>query len=249
MRQAAGSRIVVLLLAAIAAMGCTRPSATYIGVDGVALGRVVIYRNGVAYYERQASVDGDKLVVRVPRERVDDFLKSLKVTDVATGETVAVTIPRDKSSSDGDLMMVLRLPTAKGVAKNARRLVNMTYVTEAPAWKPSYRVVVGNNGKVELEAWAIIDNTSGEDWNNVLVSVGASSALSFRYDLWRVRTVDRDLLASDERLAVAPPLGATPYSDDNGVTIAARAADQCGNGATGHAHHQRRVGAIAGAWA
>ena len=223
MRQRVGSRTSLLLLAAVGAIGCTRPSATYIGVDGVALGRVVIYRNGVAYYERQASVDGDKLVVRVPRERVDDFLKSLKVTDVATGETVAVTIPRDKSSSDGDLMMVLRLPTAKGIAKNARRLVNMTYVTEAPAWKPSYRVVVGNDGKVELEAWAIIDNTSGEDWNNVLVSVGASSALSFRYDLWRVRTVDRDVLASDERLAVAPPLGATPYTDDNGVTIAARA--------------------------
>lgn len=204
-------------------LGCARPRATYIGVDGVALGRVVIYRNGVAYYERQAKVEGNKLVVRVPRERVDDFLKSLKVTDVGTGETVAVTIPRDKSASDGDLMMVLRLPADPKGKSGGVRLVNMTYVTEAPAWKPSYRVVVGAAGNVELEAWAIIDNTSGEDWNNVLVSVGASSAMSFRYDLWRVRTVDRDLLASDERLAVAPPMGATPYGDGDGDAIEIKA--------------------------
>lgn len=218
MRRGIRSLLAAALFATVLPMpfGCTHKRATYIGVDGVALGRVVIYRNGVAYYERQAKVEGNKLVVRVPRERVDDFLKSLKVTDVATGETVAVTIPRDKSASDGDLMMVLRLPADPKGKSGAVRLVNMTYVTEAPAWKPSYRVVVGAAGKVELEAWAIIDNTSGEDWNNVLVSVGASSAMSFRYDLWRVRTVDRDLLASDERLAVAPPIGATPYGDGNG---------------------------------
>jgi hypothetical protein len=208
-------------------VGCTRPAPSYIGVDGVALGRVVIYRNGVAYYERKATVVGDKLVVRVPRERVDDFLKSLKVTDVDSGETVAVTIPRDKSSSDGDLNMVLRLPTQSSAKSTATRTVNMTYVTEAPAWKPSYRVVVSANGSVDLEAWAIIDNTSGEDWKNVLVSVGSSSAMSFRYDLWRVQTVDRDLLASDERLAIAPPVGATPFQttpNDSGTVIVNSAA-------------------------
>ena len=89
--------------------------------------------------------------------------------------------------------------------------VLLTYVTESPAWKPSYRVVVGTNNKVMLEGWAIVDNVSGEDWKGVLVGVGASSALSFRYDLWSVRRIDRDLLAgrravrgraADRRLAV-----------------------------------------------
>ena len=46
-----------------------------------------------------------------------------------------------------------------------------------------------------LEGWAIVDNTSGEDWKGVLVGVGASSALSFRYDLWSVRQIERELLA------------------------------------------------------
>ena len=60
--------------------------------------------------------------------------------------------------------------------------LRLSYVTEAPSWKPSYRVVVGKDGKVDLQGWAIVDNTSGEDWKNVRLGVGASSAMSFRFD-------------------------------------------------------------------
>ena len=81
----------------------------------------------------------------------------------------------------------------------------LTYVTESPSWKPTYRVAVGGNGKVMLEGWAIVDNTSGEDWKGVLVGVGSSSALSFKYDLWSVRQVQRDTLHDQEQFAVAPP--------------------------------------------
>jgi hypothetical protein len=89
--------------------------------------------------------------------------------------------------------------------------VVLTYVTEAPAWKPSYRVVVGDHRDVMLEGWAIVDNTSGEDWKNVLVGVGSSSALSFRYDLWSVRQVQRETLANEERFAIADTSFANSY--------------------------------------
>src|SRR5262249_24397210 len=68
-----------------------------------------------------------------------------------------------------------------------------------------------------LEGWAIVDNVSGEDWKGVLVGVGASSALSFRYDLWSVRRIDRDLLQGEERFAVAPLTGASPYAETAGA--------------------------------
>jgi hypothetical protein len=57
---------------------------TYVKVDDAALGRVVIYRNGVAYYERRASLVGDTLSLTVPADRVDDFQKSLTVADAKT---------------------------------------------------------------------------------------------------------------------------------------------------------------------
>jgi hypothetical protein len=192
-----------LLAAALAA--CTPRHASFVKVDEVSLGRVVIYRNGVAFYERRASVDGGTLTVSVPRDRVDDFLKSLTVVDAISREPLPVSIPRQQTDDGANLVMKLELPT-----RNAADVV-LTYVTESPAWKPSYRVVVGDHRDVMLEGWAIVDNTSGEDWRNVYVGVGSSSALSFRYDLWSVRQVQRETLANEERFAIAPPTGVSPY--------------------------------------
>jgi hypothetical protein len=83
----------------------------------------------------------------------------------------------------------------------------LSYITESPAWKPSYRLVVGADGSVNVQGWAIVDNTSGEDWNAVRLGVGSSSALSFRYDLRTVRNVHRETLQSNQQFAQAPPRG------------------------------------------
>ncbi len=208
-----------LLAAALStAGGCGPKHATFVKVDDVALGRVVIYRNGVAYYERRATVSGGVLTVSVPRDRVDDFLKSLTVVDAISKQPLPVSIPREQAHDGNYLVMKLQLPS------KATADVVLTYVTESPAWKPSYRVVVGDKGKVLVEGWAIVDNTSGEDWNGVRVGVGSSSALSFKYDLWSVRQVHRETLASEEKFAVAPPTGISPYggetAEDGEVALA-----------------------------
>ena len=197
-------RLAGFLLAA-ALVGCGPKHSSFVKVDSVALGRVVVYRNGVAFYERRATVEGGLLTVSVPRDRVDDFLKSLTVVDARSNKPLPISIPRQQADGGAFLVMKLQLPSKD------KADVILTYVTEAPAWKPSYRVVVGDKGKVMLEGWAIVDNTSGEDWNGVLVGVGSSSALSFKYDLWSVRQVQRETLASAERFAVAPPTGVSPY--------------------------------------
>src|SRR5262245_41300288 len=99
-----------LLLAALAGCG---GNANYIKTTAP-LGRVVIYRNGVAFYERRAAVDDGRLTVRVPRDRVDDFLKSLTVFDHVTKKPLPVTIPRqqrDDGNIDGAyLTMTLETP-------------------------------------------------------------------------------------------------------------------------------------------
>ncbi|MDX2086256.1 MAG: OmpA family protein [Kofleriaceae bacterium] len=192
-------------LLAAAMTGCGPKHANFVKVDDVALGRVVIYRNGVAYYERRATVSGGILTVSVPRDRVDDFLKSLTVVDALSRKPLPVSIPREQANDGEYLVMKLQLPS------KAPADVVLTYVTESPAWKPSYRVVVGKDNKVLVEGWAIVDNTSGEDWKGVRVGVGSSSALSFKYDLWSVRQVHRETLASEEKFAVAPPTGISPY--------------------------------------
>jgi hypothetical protein len=219
-------------LLAVAAAGCGPKHASFVKVDEVALGRVVIYRNGVAFYERRATVAGGTLTVSVPRDRVDDFLKSLTVVDAISRTPLPVSIPRQQTEDGPNLVMKLELPS-----KNTAEVV-LTYVTESPAWKPSYRVVVGNHKDVMLEGWAIVDNTSGEDWKNVYVGVGSSSALSFRYDLWSVRQVQRETLANEERFAIAPPTGVSPYSPtrpgDGGEVLLSELGDDEIRRPTGH---------------
>jgi len=189
--------------------GCAS-RASYVRSD-TTLGRVVVYRNGVAYFERYATVPGDQLHLAVPADKVDDFLKSLTVVDTITGEAAPISYPTDTpAAGTGLLDMNIHLP-----GSTSHRL-KLSYVTEAPSWKPSYRLTLGNNGKVAMQAWAIVDNTSGEDWSQVKLGVGASSAMSFRFDLRGVRTVEREKLRAEDLFALAPPSGESTYGSGSG---------------------------------
>ncbi|HWL87656.1 MAG TPA: DUF4139 domain-containing protein [Polyangiaceae bacterium] len=193
-------RLIALPVAALLA-GCGG-GASYVHSD-TTLGRVVIYRNGVAYFERYARVNGDSLKLEVPPDKTDDFLKSLTVTDTTTGKPAPVTYSTEASRwSSGDIGMEIRLSGPRP------HEVRLSYVTDAPSWKPSYRVVLDKDGKVDFQAWAIVDNTSGEDWNNVRLGVGSSSAMSFHFDLHSLRLVRRETLQSNDLFAAAPPSGA-----------------------------------------
>src|SRR6187399_1224986 len=102
-----------LLLAAFAgatAMGCatTQVAAPPIHTEA-ALGRVVVYRNGVAYFERRAMVKGNQLRLEVPGQRLDDFLKSLTVVDVRTGKLVPISFPTLEDGDD-EVTIALELP-------------------------------------------------------------------------------------------------------------------------------------------
>lgn len=190
-------------------VGCGATTSTYVGADDTTLGRVVLYRNGVAYFERTADVTDNTLKLAVPADKVDDFLKSLTVVDAATGKPAPIAYPTDVPRDGRAIIdMKIRLPEA-GPHK-----LRLSYVTEAPAWKPSYRIVIGDGGKVEIQGWAVVDNTSGEDWNQVKLGVGSSSALSFRFDLRSIRSVHRETLQADGLFALAPPTGGSTYGKD-----------------------------------
>ncbi|APR84924.1 Hypothetical protein A7982_10273 [Minicystis rosea] len=191
------------------ATGCA-PTSSFVHSD-TTLGRVVVYRNGIAYFERTARVEGGSLSLAVPADKVDDFLKSLSVVDAKTGEPAPVAYPtsaRHGDNYDASTGLIDMKITLNGSTPHDLRL---SYVTEAPSWKPSYRIVLGKEGKVSLQASAIVDNTSGEDWQNVQLGVGSSSALSFRFDLRSVRLVQRETLRQDDLFAHAPPMGGPTY--------------------------------------
>ena len=78
----------------------------------------------------------------------------------------------------------LRHLTLDALGQGQREL-RVSYISEVPVWKSTYRMVfprteangVGNNAIVQ--GWAVVDNTVGADWDNVQLSLVAGAPQSF----------------------------------------------------------------------
>ena len=191
-------RIATLALAALAAgaVGCARgPSVT----TDLELRRVVLYRNGVGYFERSGAVDDDIIRFRVRREQVGDFLGSLAVVTRERGGVRGVSFPSFEQQRPPPPAPCLR---ADGncpppppwrpdpmmdvdVEMDGRSHdVTVAYVVEAPVWRPTYRIVLGDGRQASLlQGWAVVQNLSGEDWTDVELTVTEGAPLTFRADL------------------------------------------------------------------
>jgi len=84
------------------------------------------------------------------------------------------------------------------------RQLAASYMTPAAVWKSSYRLIFGPQAEATLEGWAIIDNTSGEDWTNVKLSVVSGRPISFITQLYEPRYVTRPTAELAENQPVAP---------------------------------------------
>jgi len=89
------------------------------------------------------------------------------------------------------------------VGSAARDLI-ARYTIPSPVWKSSYRLMFGKEGAPMLEGWAIVDNTSGEDWTSVHLSVVSGKPISFITQLYPPRYVTRPEVELAENKAVAP---------------------------------------------
>jgi len=68
---------------------------------------------------------------------------------------------------------------------DGRREVAIGYIHEAPVWKMSYRLVLpeGTGEGPRLQGWAIVENTTDADWEDVIVSLVAGRPVGFTMDL------------------------------------------------------------------
>lgn len=80
------------------------------------------------------------------------------------------------------------------------REIVVAYVQESPVWKTSYRLVLPEetkesaSGSLTLQGWAIVENTTDEDWRDVTLSLVSGRPVSFRMDLYEPLYMDRPLL-------------------------------------------------------
>jgi hypothetical protein len=78
----------------------------------------------------------------------------------------------------------LRHLTLNALGQGQREL-HVSYISEVPVWKSTYRMVFPReapSGKGEsaiVQGWAVVDNTVGADWDNVQLSLVAGAPQSF----------------------------------------------------------------------
>ena len=86
------------------------------------------------------------------------------------------------------------------------RQLYVSYISEVPVWKTTYRIVLSSKPAAEplLQGWAIVDNTIGEDWNNVELSLVAGAPQSFIQQLSQPYYARRPIVALPENAQLEP---------------------------------------------
>jgi hypothetical protein len=123
-------------------------------------------------------------------------------------------------------------PVTINFAGEGDRRVRIGYVVETPIWKTSYRLLLDDKGsRASLQGWAIVENQTERDWNNVSLSLVSGRPISFTMDLYQPLYVTRPNIVPELYASLRPPM----Y--DAGIeTATARAA------AAPAPSQQRRIG-------
>ncbi len=169
---------------------------------GTAIGRVL------SVEQRQQSRDGNATVV--------DLLSI--VTDTGDLRTFELTpsahvriVDRDMRQEVGhylDLVGSTRDQDARSMVISTNgtgeRPLFVSYVSEVPIWKTTYRLVLTEKNKPLLQGWAIVDNTIGEDWENVELSLVAGAPQSFIQHISQPYYGRRPVVPMPEAVQLAP---------------------------------------------
>ena len=129
-------------------------------IGGVAHHLVIASESGEISDFNLADVRSVKLLEEGTKRDLNEFANATASTRRRDAKTITVT-----SEGSGQREMVV------------------SYTIAAPIWKTTYRVVMDEQGKPFFQGWAIVDNVSDEDWQNVKLSLVSGSPVSFIQNL------------------------------------------------------------------
>ncbi len=224
------------LLCLFLATGCM--SSAQVQSEQLPVRRVVVYRNGVAYFERQGEVDSEQVHFKLREENVGDFLATLAVLERGGHSVRAASFPvkmDEDAPAPVDPALEAALNRWDGKDSDKRKLRRVTleldgkkhdisvgYLAETPLWRPSYRLVVGEKGTAVFQAWGIVQNQSGEDWKDVEIALVAGAPIAFESTLGEPIIPQRPIVSDEGEVIMAVPEGKTtlrvdePEADDAG---------------------------------
>jgi len=92
-----------------------------------------------------------------------------------------------------------------GASGSGEREVMVSYISEVPVWKSTYRIVLPRApAKAFLQGWAIVDNTVGEDWSDVKLSLVSGTPQSFIQNISQPYYTRRPVVPLPESVMLTP---------------------------------------------
>jgi hypothetical protein len=85
-----------------------------------------------------------------------------------------------------------------------QRAVRVGYIHEAPIWKTSYRLVLKDKEAPHLQGWAIVENTTDADWENVDLTLISGRPISFVMDLYQPLYMPRPVVEPELFASLRP---------------------------------------------
>jgi hypothetical protein len=151
--------------------------------------------------DQKITVDQISIVSDAGEVRVFDLTPatSVRVAEKEVNEEVGKYLGLVASTRDQDL----RRMTISTAGDGERDLL-VSYISEVPVWKSTYRIVIPNEGKPLLQGWAIVDNTVGEDWKNVELALVAGAPQSFVQELSQPYYTRRPVVPLPENALLSP---------------------------------------------
>ena len=104
----------------------------------------------------------------------------------------------------------------------------VSYVSEVPIWKSTYRLVLSAKGKPLLQGWAVVDNTIGEDWRDVELSLVAGAPQSFIQNISQPYYGRRAVVPMPSAMLLAPQTHQASLGDGAG-SVRGTIRDQAGS--------------------
>jgi len=126
---------------------------------------------------------------------------AVRVADHDLNEEISKYLSLVGSARDQD-MRQMDISTSGAGDRN----IFVSYISEVPVWKSTYRILLPTKADDPplLQGWAIVDNTVGEDWKDVELSLVAGAPQSFIQELSKPYYTRRPVIELPETAMLTP---------------------------------------------
>lgn len=170
----------------------------------------------VGVEQRQVPLGDNKFIpVEVLNLRTATGLRSIRLDTIAQTSFTSAKV-------DNEFQQALALIAGEHASDQKRvkldfrgagkRQVDVGYIQEAPVWKTTYRLVLDDKKEPFLQGWAIVENTTTQDWRDVQLSLVSGRPISFVMDLAQPLYMTRPFVVPELHASLSPKV----YDQDLG---------------------------------